>query len=192
MKQIFKIPQLQIFLSLTVFSLLAHGQQSFTLSSHQYFKIKGTSTLHDWEMQSAKAKGKAKINLENGKITGINSLFIDLPAASLKSGKNAMDKNAHEALQADEVPEIKLELTEANAITDQTVKAIIKLSIAGTTHFFNWDVDYFLSDESILFSGIQKLKFSDFQITPPKAMLGAINTGNDLILSFETIFELTN
>lgn len=177
---------------LLTYSLQAWGQQSFVISPHQYFKIEGTSTLHDWVMESAQAEGKAKVKLENGKITGINSLSVALPVTSLKSGKNAMDKNAYAALLSEKVPEIHLELAEIKAITDQSVKAEIKLSIAGNTRILDWDVEYFLAEEGILFSSLQKFKFSDFQLNPPKAMFGAISTGDNLTLSFETIFESTN
>ncbi|MBI0398138.1 hypothetical protein [Cyclobacterium marinum] len=76
------------------------AQNSFTLSTDQELKVEGTSTIHDWEMISDKAKGSAEIELKGNKITGINSMVINLPATSLKSGKSSMDNNAYEALIA--------------------------------------------------------------------------------------------
>lgn len=192
MKRIVQTFRYIAIMALIIFSVQGYGQDSFVLSPDQQFKVEGTSTLHDWEMVSTKAEGNAKITLENGKITDISSLVVDLPVTSLKSGKGAMDKNAYEALQANRNPQIQLELTEIEVITEQLVKARIRLSIAGNTRVADWDVNYKLSEGDVFFSGSHKIKFSDFKVDPPKAVFGTIKTGDDLELSFETTFKSTN
>jgi hypothetical protein len=192
MKQIFQIFRYVTFTSLIIFSVEVYGQDSFVLATNQQFKVEGTSTLHDWEMVSTKAEGNASIKLVKGKIASINSLVVDLPVTSLKSGKNAMDKNAHEALQANKNPQIQLELVETEAITDELVKAKIRLSIAGTSNMANWEVSYKLSEDGVLFLGSHRIKFSDFKVDPPKAVFGTIKTGDELELSFETTFKKTS
>lgn len=192
MIRIVKTFQYIAIMALIVFSAQVYGQVSYVLTPGQQFKVEGTSTLHDWEMVSAKAEGNANITLEGSKIASISSLIVNLPVTSLKNGKSAMEKNAYEALWAEKYPQIQWELAEVEAITDQLVKTKLKLSIAGTTRTVDLDVSYKLSEEGVLFSGSQKIKFSDFHIAPPTAMFGAIKTGDDLILSFETTFKSIN
>lgn len=103
-----------------------------------------------------------------------------------------MEKNAYEALWAKKYPQIQWELAEVETITGRSVKAKLRLSIAGTTRTVDLDVSYKLSEEGVLFSGSQKIKFSDFHIAPPTAMFGAIKTGDDLVLTFETTFKPVN
>lgn len=192
MKRIVQTFRYIAIMALIIFSVQGYGQDSFVLSPDQQFKVEGTSTIHDWEMVSTKAEGNAKITLENGKITDISSLVVDLPVTSLKSGKGTMDKNAYEALQANRNPQIQLELAEVEVITEQLVKAKIRLSIAGTTRVADWDVNYNLSEGDVFFSGSHKIKFSDFKVDPPKAVFGTIKTGDDLELSFATTFKSAN
>ncbi|MBD3627727.1 YceI family protein [Cyclobacterium sp.] len=168
------------------------AQHSFTLSTNQELKVKGTSTIHDWKMVSGKAKGNAEIELKGNKITGINSMVINLPAFSLKSGKGGMDNNAYEALLAKQYPQIFFELTEVETITDQMIKAEGRITIAGTTRVIPLQVNYKVSERTILFSGGFPITFTQYKIDPPKALLGTIKTGDELQISFETTFKLIN
>ncbi|AEL28290.1 YceI family protein [Cyclobacterium marinum DSM 745] len=166
------------------------AQNSFTLSTDQELKVEGTSTIHDWEMISDKAKGSAEIELKGNKITGINSMVINLPATSLKSGKGSMDNNAYEALNTKEFPEIQFSLVEVKALTDQSLQAMANLTIAGNTHLMSFKVDYEISGDTIQFIGSFPVNFTQFKMDPPKAMFGTIKTGDKLQISFETIFKL--
>src|SRR5690606_37029470 len=60
--------------------------------------IKGTSTLHDWDMKSATGQTQATFTVENGEITGITALTFTVGAETLKSSKSGLDKNAYKAL----------------------------------------------------------------------------------------------
>jgi hypothetical protein len=168
------------------------AQNSYLITNNQEFKVEGTSTLHDWEMISSSAKGQGSIAIQNNKIIDINSLSISLPVNSLKSGKDALDKNAFKALNADEYPQIQLELTKVVSTTNNVVKAYCQLSISGTTNPVTIEANYQVSTDTVLFSGSFPLTFTQFKIDPPKAMFGTIKTGNELQISFETIFKTTN
>lgn len=176
--------------------LLAFGelkaQTTFSLTPDQTFKIAGTSTLHDWEMMSDEALGNAKIVLTDGQITSIQSLSVDLPANSLKSGKKAMDKNAYKALDTKEYPNIHFEFTEIQMLTDLRIKAKGELTIAGTIQEVLLDVRYKISENTILFEGEFPITFTQFKREPPKALLGTIKTGDELQISFRTSFKSVN
>jgi polyisoprenoid-binding protein YceI len=168
----------------------AQAQQTFSLSGDQEFKVAGTSTIHDWDMVSKDGqKGNAKIKMENGKITEIQNLKVVLPASTLKSGKNGMDKNAYEALKVKNHPEIQFELTEVLSISDNLIKAKGNLTIAGTTKSVPMDVKYAVNGSGLVFSGSQKIKFTQFNIDPPTAMFNTIKTGDDLTVSFNSTFK---
>ena len=42
---------------------------------------------------------------------------------------------------------------------------------------------------TIDFSGSQKIKMTDYGVTPPKALFGALVTGDDITISFSTTFS---
>nr|WKN35880.1 YceI family protein [Tunicatimonas sp. TK19036] len=168
------------------------AQNAYTLTINQEFKVSGTSTLHDWDMVSDDATGEGQITIENQKITRINSLVVTLPTKSLKSGKGSMDDNAYEALVAKEYPEIQFELIEIETITDQSLRAKGNLTIAGTKSLVPLQVDYEITGNTVQFSGSFPITFTQFNIEPPKALLGTIKTGDKLQISFETTFKLIN
>ncbi|MGB5930760.1 MAG: YceI family protein [Cyclobacteriaceae bacterium] len=195
MKQITQINKICWVLSLVIF-LMAGGQTlaqtTYTLTADQEFKVEGTSTIHDWEMISDKARGEAKIDIKGQKIENIKSLSITLPTNSLKSGKNSMDDNAYEALNARQHPKIQFELTEVESITAQIIKAKGKITIAGTTREVLIDVTYKVSENTIVFTGEFPITFKQFDVDPPKAVFGTITTGNELKISFKTTFKSIN
>lgn len=168
------------------------AQNAYTLTINQEFKVSGTSTLHDWDMVSDDATGEGQITIENQKITRINSLVVTLPTKSLKSGKGSMDDNAYEALVAKKYPKIQFELIEIETITDQSLRAKGNLTIAGTKSLVSLQVDYEITGNTVQFSGSFPITFTQFNIEPPKALLGTIKTGDKLQISFETTFKLIN
>ena len=196
MKRITEINQVQwVVLSLVIF-LVAGGksiaQKSYELTSAQEFKLSGTSTLHDWEMLSGTGKGTAAVVLSAQTIKSVSTLMVTLPAVSLKSGKESMDKNAYKALEATQYPNIHFELTEVETITSKQIKGKGKITIAGTSRVIPIDVSYKVFENTILFTGELAITFTQFNIDPPKALLGTIKTGNELQISFETTFKSTN
>jgi hypothetical protein len=162
-------------------------------SHHLDLSIKGTSSLHDWEIKSGEGQIESVLNLDNNrKLIAINELTFTVPSESLKSGKNAMDKNTRKALKTGTVKNIRFVLSSADikSVNETTyqVNATGSFSIAGTkkeTSLLATAV-YNPSDKSFLISGTKKLKMTDYNVTPPVIMMGAIKTGDDISISFET------
>lgn len=169
------------------------AQQSYNLSDNRQFTVAGTSTIHDWEMIAKEdLTGSAELYTENGKLSKITSLTIEIPVKSLKSGKGAMDKNAYEALNAAKYPSITFEMTEFLGITGTKIKAKGKLTIAGKAQIIPLEVSYSLTGNAIKFTGTHAILFSDFKIDAPTAVLGTIKTGDELMLAFEAGFSPKN
>ena len=169
------------------------AQQSYTLSDDQQFTVAGTSSIHDWEMIAKEGTtGSAELILENGKLSKITSLKVEMPVKSLKSGKGSMDKNAYEALNAAKHPSIKFEMTEFLGITGTKIKAKGNLTIAGKSQIILMEVTYSISGNIVRFKGSHPVLFSDFNVDAPTAVFGTIKTGDELTLSFEAGFSPKN
>src|SRR5690606_6966911 len=109
-----------------------NAQSSYSLSSSE-LKVSGTSTLHDWEMTSTQAAGRASMVVEGTTNTGHNSMLINMSVTSLKSGKRRMDKIAYETLESDDHPTIRFELKEVLSINGSVARVKGNLTIAGQT-----------------------------------------------------------
>jgi len=151
--------------------------------------VTGTSTLHDWEMKSSKGNFDATIAVANDKVS-FTGLSFSLPAESLKSGHNGMDKNTYKALNTSKNPTINFVLVSANVTPAGTniyhVKGIGKLTIAGTT--LQTDVvatlKYNPADKSFTCTGTKSFKMSEYGVKPPTVMMGAIKTGDAISITY--------
>jgi len=190
MKTLHQTFRILMFAALVLLANTLQAQQNFTLNGNSELKVTGTSTIHDWDMVStAGQSGKATMKLDNGKITELKTLQLTMPVSTLKSGRSGMDKNAYEALNAKAHPNVQFQLTEVLSITDNTIKAKGKLTVAGTTKNVPMDVNYKVTGNTVQFTGNQDIKFTQFNISPPTAVFGTIKTGDDLTLSFNATFK---
>ncbi len=157
--------------------------------------VSGTSTLHDWDMKTTRGNCEASFTFSAAGVpTGISGLSFTTTAKELKSGHDAMDKNAYKALKVDKNPTITYTaatgtISAINA-TDFLVKTNGKLTIAGKT----LDVEVngtckLNADKTITVMGSRKLAMKDFDMSPPSFMLGTIKTGNDVTLKFDMILH---
>lgn len=178
-----------IFLILLLGSKEGISQQVFTLDSNPNLKVAGTSSIHDWHMESKKATGKAEMTLGANGAEAIKSLTITMPVESLKSGKGQMDTNAYKALKSDKYSDIQFVLTEVTSINGAQIKAKGKLTFTGSTKTVLIDVTQKLVGNAVEFSGTLPIKFSEFNVAPPTAIFGTIKTGDALQLSFTVVFK---
>ncbi len=155
--------------------------------------VKGTSTLHDWDMASDKGRCELLLVLDNNdKLSGVSALNFNVPAESLKSGHNLMDNNTYKALKTDAHKTISFALSSANVIpvnaATYQIKALGKLTIAGTTRETELaaTAKYNAGDKSFTVSGTKEMKMTDYNVKPPTVMMGTIKTGNDISVSFTT------
>lgn len=174
------------------FTVLA--QTELGIVSHS-MTIAGTSNMHDWTAEVEKLTGTIKAKVENGKIVDIQDVAISIDAQSLKSsGGSIMNSKINDALNSKKNPKISFKLSKVDKITESSgsfrVSAIGVLSIAGTTQNISLDVmGRLLPNGSIEFTGIKKLKMTDYKVEPPTAMFGAMTTGDEVTLTFKVILQ---
>lgn len=180
-----------LMITLASFSLKDSSNNTKFYSSNMGLSIKGTSSLHDWEMKSSKGKCEVEFVLgANDKISGINSLKFELDPTTIKSEYTMMDNNTYKALKTKTHKNISFVLVSGTVSqTDATsylVKVIGNLTIAGKTQKIDLaaTAKYNAADKSFTVNGSKKLKMTDYGVDPPTAMLGTIKTGNDITISF--------
>ena len=151
--------------------------------------IKGTSTLHDWEIKSDKGQVEALVSVNKDKVS-FTALSFSVPATSLKSGHNAMDKNTYKALNVDKNPNISFVLSSANVTpvdaNTYQFKGVGNLTIAGATRQTDLTAvcKYNPADKSFTCTGTKKFKMTDYNVKPPTVMLGTIKTGDEISISY--------
>lgn len=153
--------------------------------------VKGTSTLHDWEMKSTNGQSKATFTVADGKVTDLTALTFTVVAESLKSDKNGLDKNAYKALDTDKHKNITFTLT--NATVTQTGANTFKISATGNLQIagsskrttITADGQYNATDKSITVRGNTTFNMSAYGVKPPVLMMGTIKTGDEITISYQ-------
>lgn len=179
---------------------------SYMVQSQARYKIKegkdseitlsGTSTLHDWQMDSYSTSGEAELILDGERgndLTSITSLTFSLPVKSLKSENQGLNNNAYDVLKADEHKNIVYTLTSSTLFAENggyLVKSTGDLTVAGVTREITMDVHTLIKeDKMIACRGSYSLKMTDYKVTPPSFMWGAMKTGDAITLNFVVVYE---
>lgn len=164
-------------------------------SPAQSFIIKGTSTLHDWEMKATQIYGTMSTVLEEGILKSIPTVKIRVPVASLKSDKSSMDNKTYDALKKDKFPNITFESTDVTLIPSDNpnfwfCKSTGVLTVAG------------VSNKKTISGSVKKLQdgrfeamstiyitMTEFGVTPPVMFLGSLKTGDKVSITTDVIFK---
>ena len=198
MKGNFKPMLLLLMVSLIGFYTTTRAQTTYTIknSKANAMKLSGTSTLHDWDMNSGTFTGQAKFGFttpEGKELNALTSLSFCLAVQDLKSDKSALDKNAYVALKTNQYKSILYKLVSATVMPEKDgqylVKTIGHLTIAGVEREIDMDVYCATNkDESIICTGSKKLTMSDYRVKPPSFMLGVMKTGDNVTLDFTMVY----
>jgi polyisoprenoid-binding protein YceI len=173
-----------ITLALAAFPLMTAGQNYELSKNGTTIIIKGTSSLHNWEMDVRAFTSEIKVDHEGSTADIYNVSFV-CRATDLKSESSLMDKKAYDALKAKNFPEIKFESTSKAGIVIKDNKFSGNLNgrliIAGKTEQVTIPFSGFIDGNNVIsISAETDLLMSSFNIAPPTAMLGALKTGDKI------------
>jgi polyisoprenoid-binding protein YceI len=158
--------------------------------------IAGTSNIHEYSATTTAIRvTRAQIGtiaagdlLDNALKPGVVAAFdVAIPAKSLASTKDGLDKNMHKALKAEEHPEITFKLLrfENRPAPATGLRAIGVLRVAGVDRQVAIDISTERKDAALLVKGTLALLMTDFGIAPPKAMMGMLKTDPKVTITFE-------
>jgi polyisoprenoid-binding protein YceI len=175
--------------------LSATAQQEFVLDSdNSKLKITGTSSVHDWEMSAEMFSCETTVELDSQRITSINAIDFSVKVEDLESGKRIMNNKAHDALKEKRHPEIRFRFDSGDpvTITEGEAKLAGTLNIAGKSRKVELAANFNqVRNNRFSVNGMVPLKMTDFDIEPPTAMLGAIETGDEITVNFDFKFTKT-
>jgi hypothetical protein len=168
------------------------AQTNYNVIGTPSLVISGTSTLHNWDMKSSVVTCNATLVLNaSAQLTGVTAINFSTPVDNLKSEHTSMDKNAYKSLKKEKFATINFVLNPNTATVvnagggNYTVKCRGKLTIAGSTVDTDLTANCKVNaDKTITITGSKNISMKDYGVVPPSFMMGAVKTGNDIVLKF--------
>ncbi|HYR28647.1 MAG TPA: YceI family protein [Thermoanaerobaculia bacterium] len=122
---------------------------------------------------------------------------LRVPVTSLRCGNAKMERDLSRALRAAEFPSIEFRFTELIGGIEHDIdagryraKIAGVLSLAGTARNIRLDVEaQRVAPNRFRLRARLPMKMTDFQITPPTALFGAIKARNELAVRFDLILQ---
>ena len=159
--------------------------------------LHGDSTLHRFSSTATVVNATASLetaaadaSLSQAFQDGKPALALTVQVSGLKSGKSGLDENMYKALKAAKFPEIRFILSSLKTVPEPLAAG--SLTIAGVSRPIEFQVAFAASEETLTARGSYDLKMSDYGIKPPKMMLGAIKTRDEITIRFEVTFKPTS
>jgi hypothetical protein len=177
--------------------VLAQDRLPLALASAKV-SLAGTSNLHDYTASTTTVR-VTRLQLA-GTATGgdlwasvvkpgtVQAFEVAIPAATLHSTRDGLDKNMHKALKTKEHADIVFRLSRFES-KGAAVRAIGVLRVAGVEKEIGIDLSAATKSGSLVVSGSVNLLMTDFGIAAPKAMMGMLRTDPKVTISFETVFS---
>lgn len=183
----------------------ASAQLRLAAESGSTVWIEGTSSVNRFTCSTQTVDGYGLLSRAQGPVrpaTGppgstpdTHAAYVELaiPVASLDCGRDRMNRDLTEAMQADAYPFIYYRLDAAHAeggtVGDGLrVTAHGRLTIAGTTRPFELTVlAERLGDGHYRARGHQTVAMSDFGIDPPSALLGLVQVHDEIVVRFDVV-----
>ena len=147
--------------------------------------------MHDWQMEATRVSGSFRVSEESGE-RSIKGLLFEVAVAGLSAEKPKMERDAKDALGADRYPTIRFEQAEpllvaSGLVSGEAQKAELAgyLFITGKRRYCEIPLTLRKRNDDYLMSGEAMLDMTDYGLSPPKALLGMIKTGEEIVVHYE-------
>lgn len=185
---------LLLFVSFMFTNVTMESAQSLNINSaSSTMTIFGTTNVHDWQSKIEKISGEMVI--DNSK--QIQSLEVEIPVRSIKSGEKLMDTKTYEAFNATQNPTIVFHLIEVTSLlisnNDINVTLTGNLTMDGVTKkIIIKSTGKNIGVGAYQFKGSVPLKMTDYKMKPPTAMLGFMKVGDAINIKFDITLNESN
>lgn len=166
---------------------LAEVKMSFAPESK--LKLNGNSSLRKYSAATSvlEMRGAAKPVANAALKFTPTEVSMRLEVKDLKSGDGTLDKHMYEALKSEKFPAIEMKLDKFEFEDRKSATASGVLTVAGETRPIELQLNISTDGDIIIIRGTKNLLMTDFGIEPPKMMMGALQTRNEIEIIFDVV-----
>ena len=157
-----------------------------------YVIIQGSSNINQFEFINYEPEVETDLNKPQKKEDYRN---IQIPVKKFSGPNNRMLNDFLKMVKASEYPYIKIDIEPREKADFDEVTGLTnfrtRISIAGNTHTFVIPCQInFCEDSEMVLEGDLELELSDFEIEPPKKLLGTVKVNDEVFITFAFKYEL--
>jgi len=164
-----------------------------TILNESKLSILGTSNVTDFEclydddFRIDTLSHSLTLDQELIKVSGDS---LKLKIENFDCGKRGINKDFRNSLKSNDYPSIDISLISFKQSNKLLKEVNVVISLAGSEKIFELEfTSSYLENEIIKIEGEQKLKMSDFNLDPPRALLGLIKVRDELTIKFELLLK---
>jgi hypothetical protein len=139
-------------------------------------EINGWTNINTFKCVENQFKGSAMVY----SFTGAQLPNIAFKITNFDCGNKVMTGDFQKTLKADKFPELTIKFLQFKKTSSNTFQAVVDVKMMTVSRKYPIEFTYF--QNSLM--GNKRLKFSDFQIVPPKKMGGMVYVKDELDLVF--------
>lgn len=148
-------------------------------------RVTGTSNVHGWNCTTSRVTGTFQGEAAEGAITSVSNLSVTVPVAALDCRNGTMNTNLRRAMNANAQPNVRFALASAT-VSGRTITGNGQLTINGMTRAMAIRADVQPAPNGrFRITGSVPVTMSQFGVTPPVAMMGAMRTGDRVTVAFD-------
>jgi len=162
--------------------------------------IEGTSTVRDYQCEATRIEGALELDAAAPSIAvmdlqnSVRAVRLTIPVADLDCRNGTMNGHMRKALDAEAAPEISYRLTgheiDVQANGDALATLHGELTIAGTTRPLTMGAIVTPGpDGTLKVQGSQEIVMTEYNVKPPKLMLGALKVDPRVMVHFEMVLK---
>lgn len=131
-----------------------------------------------------------------------NNVFmqVEIRVDGFECGRSRMNRDLRDALKSDQFPEIifmfnSAEIIEAPSDNDDPFELLVNgsLTVAGNTKNISFTTRaYYINSSKVRAVGHTTIRMTDFDVTPPTALMGLVQARDELTVKFDLIASETD
>lgn len=174
---------------------------NYSIEPDSKLYLEGSSNVVDFTCDCTNPSGNGQFSF---RLRPEGYLFensvLDIPVKELDCGNRPMNRDMYDALKADQHPSITIQPLRVKSLTKNALSECeewsnlsvdLQLDIAGVSRTISMEIrGAHLGYQLYRFIGSQAIYLTDFDIDPPKALLGAIKVDNCITINMDLLVRL--
>jgi hypothetical protein len=184
-----------IIIIITLFCSGFSNEETWVIDSESKLSIHGATNVNTFTCELSSYAGHDTLRYFNDSTAPVLQFTTNrmtIPITSFSCGTRQISKDFHETLKSDKYPHLEINFISLgnNALDNNSVvKGIVDITLAGATTRYCIRFALNSKNETIFLSGMQPVKFSDFNLKAPQKFKGLIRVQEILNVEFHLVLK---